>query len=106
MKLFCLWLQCGDRPARVATLQDAQNEIYTSVEEGMFSQDSPEGKAQIFLRPKESVNVPFKFMSLRAGHHMAPPVSEEFFIWKSLNESWKFLYWISHTFEFVKFLFF
>jgi nephrocystin-4 len=41
------------------------NDVTTPVEEQLFT---PGGeKPQIFLRPKESVNVPFKFLTLKAN---------------------------------------
>ena len=42
------------------------NEVYASIEEGMFNMDATSGKPEIFLRPKESVNVPFKFVTFKA----------------------------------------
>jgi nephrocystin-4 len=50
-----------------------QNEVYTAIEEGMFNTDS--GKPQLFLRPKESVHIPFKFLTFKADHQTHTPVS-------------------------------
>ena len=46
--------------------------MYTSVEEGMFNTETKSGRPEIFLRPKESVNVPFKFLSYKADHAVHP----------------------------------
>ena len=51
------------------------NEVYSSVEEGMFNTDTKSGKPEIFLRPKETVHVPFKFLSFKADHSVQPQVS-------------------------------
>ena len=51
------------------------NEIYTSVEEGMFNLDTASGKPEVFLRPKESIHIPFKFLSFKADHQTHTPVS-------------------------------
>jgi len=50
------------------------NQVYASIEEGMFNMDTPSGKPEIFLRPKESVNVPFKFLTFRADDRVQPQV--------------------------------
>jgi nephrocystin-4 len=50
------------------------NEVYTSVEEGMFNTETKSGQPQIFLRPKEIVHVPFKFLSYRGDHSVQPQV--------------------------------
>ena len=50
------------------------NDVLTSVEEGMFSTQSKSGFPELFLRPKESVNVPFKFLTFRADHAVHPQV--------------------------------
>ncbi len=50
------------------------HEVYTSIEEGMFNTESKSGRPEIFLRPKEAVNVPFKFLSLKADHTTHPSV--------------------------------
>ena len=50
------------------------NEVYTSVEEGMFNTKSESGFPEIYLRPKESVNVPFKFLSVKGDHSVQPEV--------------------------------
>ena len=50
------------------------NEIYTSVEEGMFNTESKSGKPEIFLRPKESVHIPFKFLTFKADNRVQPQV--------------------------------
>lgn len=50
------------------------SDVYTSVEEGMFSTKSMSGLPELYLRPKESVNIPFKFLSFRADHTVNPQV--------------------------------
>ncbi|XP_022085519.1 nephrocystin-4-like isoform X2 [Acanthaster planci] len=51
-------------------------ETYTAVEENMFSElskESPNGSGlQLFLRPKETVNIPFKYQSFKASHSVPP----------------------------------
>jgi nephrocystin-4 len=45
------------------------NNVTTPVEEKLFSSSSgADNRPQIFLRPKESVNVPFKFLTFHADH--------------------------------------
>ena len=51
------------------------NEVYTSVEEGMFNTETKSGNPEIFLRPKETVTVPFKFLSFKANHSVQPQVN-------------------------------
>ena len=57
------------------------HEIYTSVEEGMFSAEA--GKTieppQLFLRAKESVHVPFKFLTFKADNAALQAVSISLF---------------------------
>lgn len=48
----------------------------TPVEEGMFNQ-GPNGNqsgAQIFLKPKETVFIPFKYQSFKTSHYVQPQV--------------------------------
>ncbi|XP_033642216.1 nephrocystin-4-like isoform X2 [Asterias rubens] len=51
-------------------------ETYTAIEENMFNQDKKtDGDVpglQLFLRPKETVNVPFKYQSFKANHAVQP----------------------------------
>ena len=51
------------------------NDIHTTVEEGMFNLDTKSGKPEIFLRPKERVHVPFKYLTFKADHSVKPNVS-------------------------------
>jgi len=44
------------------------NDVTTPVEEQLFSAGSSCDKPQIFLRAKESVHVPFRFLTFRADH--------------------------------------
>ena len=53
-----------------------RHEIYTPVEEGMFNMETASTHPEIFLRPKESVNIPFKFLSLKADHTVHPQVCQ------------------------------
>ena len=53
------------------------NNVYTSVEEGMFAQQSKSGLPEVFLRPKESVNIPFKLLTFKADHSVNPQVGEK-----------------------------
>ena len=71
------------------------NEVYTSVEEGMFNTETKSGRPEIFLRPKESVNVPFKFLTFKGDHSVSPQVGADILMmqnspfmctkWKSLQ---------------------
>jgi nephrocystin-4 len=51
-------------------------ETYTAVEENMFIQSNQRNDngsgIQLFLRPKETVNVPFKYQSFKAKHSVQP----------------------------------
>jgi len=44
------------------------NNVTTPVEEQLFSTDTTCSKPQIFLRPKENVHVPFRFLTFHADH--------------------------------------
>jgi len=44
------------------------NDVTTPVEEQLFSTGTACSQPQIFLRPKESVHVPFRFLTFRADH--------------------------------------
>ncbi|KAK3104423.1 hypothetical protein FSP39_001776 [Pinctada imbricata] len=49
------------------------NNLQTHIEEGMFATAEKESKyPQLFLRPKETVNIPFKFLSYKADHSVQP----------------------------------
>ncbi|XP_041378583.1 nephrocystin-4-like [Gigantopelta aegis] len=48
------------------------NHINTHVEEDMFKQETDSDPLQIFLRPKETVNIPFKFQSFKADNSVQP----------------------------------
>ena len=41
----------------------------------MFNLETKSERPEIFLRPKESVNVPFVFVSMRADHSVQPQVN-------------------------------
>ena len=69
------------------------NEVYASIEEGMFNMDAASGKPEIFLRPKESVNVPFKFVTFKADEKVQLQVrlmNDNYFcdIWSRLFFIW------------------
>lgn len=44
------------------------NEVFTSIEEGLFNLETQSGKPEIFLKPKEKVTVPFKYLTFKADH--------------------------------------
>ncbi|CAH1775289.1 unnamed protein product [Owenia fusiformis] len=44
------------------------NNLNTPVEEGMFNTQSSSLRPEIFLRPKETVHVPFRYLTFRADH--------------------------------------
>ncbi|XP_077998235.1 nephrocystin-4-like [Glandiceps talaboti] len=46
------------------------HELNTPVEENMFSADG--NGVQVFVRPKESISIPFKYQSFRADHSVNP----------------------------------
>ncbi|XP_064643236.1 nephrocystin-4-like isoform X3 [Lineus longissimus] len=48
------------------------NNLVTPVEEGMFNVEKTTEYPEIFLRPKEKVNIPFKFVSFKADHTIHP----------------------------------
>ena len=50
------------------------NNMTTPVEEGMFNLETKSERPEIFLRPKEAVNVPFVYVSFRADHTVQPQV--------------------------------
>ena len=50
------------------------NNMTTPVEEGMFNLETKSERPEIFLRPKEAVNVPFIYVSFRADHTVQPQV--------------------------------
>ncbi|XP_071945028.1 nephrocystin-4-like [Antedon mediterranea] len=55
-------------------------ETYTPMEENMFNTQDKKGDIpgiQIFLRPKEKVNVPFKYQSFQANHSVNPQGPDE-----------------------------
>ena len=52
------------------------NNVTTPVEEGMFNVETKSERPEIFLRPKEVVNVPFVFVTFRADHSVQPQVTE------------------------------
>ena len=43
----------------------------------MFNLQTKSGKPEIFLRPKEKVNVPFKLLTFKADHSVKPNVSDD-----------------------------
>ncbi|XP_046554926.1 LOW QUALITY PROTEIN: nephrocystin-4-like [Haliotis rubra] len=71
-------MECSD-PA-VGVITDARewrhfkqiNNINTHVEEGMFSKESKSNGPEIFLRPKETVNIPLKYQSFHADQSVQP----------------------------------
>ena len=52
------------------------NNVTSPVEEGMFNIETKSERPEIFLRPKEVVNVPFVFVTFRADHSVQPQVTE------------------------------
>ncbi|KAL5014616.1 hypothetical protein ScPMuIL_008886 [Solemya velum] len=48
------------------------NQLSTQVEESMFKPQPRSQHPEIFLRPKETVNVPFKYLSYLADHSVQP----------------------------------
>ncbi|XP_013402548.1 nephrocystin-4 isoform X2 [Lingula anatina] len=48
------------------------NEVHTPLEEAMFNLQSSSQYPQVFLRPKETLNIPFKYLSYRADHSVQP----------------------------------
>ena len=52
------------------------NEVYTSVEEGLFNMETESGKPEIFLKPKDKVHVPFKYLTFGADHSVNPQVND------------------------------
>lgn len=56
-----------------------RNNIQSPIEEGMFSKQGSSQYSELFLRPKETVNIPFKFQTFQADHSVNPQVR-----WKSL----------------------
>ena len=44
------------------------NDVTTPVEEQLFNTGTTSNQPQIFLRPKETVHVPFRFLTFRADH--------------------------------------
>lgn len=50
------------------------NGLQTPIEEGMFNKQSKGKFAEIFLRPKETVYIPFKYLSFKADHSVHPQV--------------------------------
>ena len=47
------------------------NNVTTPVEEQLFSTGATSDQPQIFLRPKESVHIPFRFLTFRADHSVS-----------------------------------
>ena len=44
------------------------NDVTTPIEEQLFNTGTTCNQPQIFLRPKETVHVPFRFLTFRADH--------------------------------------
>ena len=51
------------------------HEVYTPLEENMFNLDTTSGFPEVFLRPKEKVNIPFKFLSFKADQTIPSQVT-------------------------------
>ncbi|XP_038060969.1 nephrocystin-4-like [Patiria miniata] len=72
-------------------------ETYTAVEENMFTEQNKENVngsgLQLFLRPKETVNIPFKYRSFKASHSVQPQgpqvTSKPYFKMQTLPEEKK-----------------
>nr|XP_006819889.1 PREDICTED: nephrocystin-4-like [Saccoglossus kowalevskii] len=75
-----VYIQCDDPDLQVVT--DTREwrhykqltETYTPVEENMFSGEAQNDLPgiQVFLRPKESINIPLKYQSFKADHSVHP----------------------------------
>ena len=76
------------------------NEVYSTVEEGMFNLQTKSGKPEIFLRPKEKVNVPFKLLTFKADHSVKPNVSDDAPRWTSNYTPRMYMY--SHVYDYEK----
>ncbi|KAK3594431.1 hypothetical protein CHS0354_000253 [Potamilus streckersoni] len=71
-------IQCDDKDLRVVT--DARewryfkqlNQLSTPIEEGMFNKEPKSHYVEIFMRPKETVNIPFKFLTFQADQSVQP----------------------------------
>ncbi|EDV24308.1 uncharacterized protein TRIADDRAFT_26181, partial [Trichoplax adhaerens] len=67
-------IKCDDPDLRILTSSrewrhyKKLHEVHTPLEENMFNQDSQGQHPEIFMKPSEVVNIPFKFQSFRADH--------------------------------------
>lgn len=50
------------------------NEVHTPLEERMFNTESKSGRPEIFLRAKETIHVPFKYLTFRSDHSVQLPM--------------------------------
>ena len=50
------------------------HQVQSNMEEGMFNKESKSGKPEIFLRAKETVNIPFKYLMYKADQSVNPQV--------------------------------
>ncbi|KAL4221030.1 Nephrocystin-4 [Mactra antiquata] len=48
------------------------NQLQSQIEEGMFNRESKSHHPEVFLRPKETVNIPFKYISFLAEQSVKP----------------------------------
>lgn len=49
-------------------------QIHSQTEEGLFNRESKSHFPEVFLRPKETVNIPFKYLMFKADHSVKPQV--------------------------------
>ena len=63
------------------------NQIQSPMEEGMFTKDRKSHFPEVFLRPKETVHIPFKYLSFVADQTASPQV---------IGSSFKPILFISH----------
>ncbi|KAH3821253.1 hypothetical protein DPMN_123015 [Dreissena polymorpha] len=51
-------------------------QIQSQIEEGMFNKEAKSASPEVFLRPKETVNIPFKYLMFKADQSVNPQVSQ------------------------------
>ena len=51
-------------------------QIHSQIEEGLFNREAKSHCPEVFLRPKETVNIPFKYLMFKADHSVKPQVSK------------------------------
>ena len=48
------------------------NQIQSQIEENMFNRETKSHYPEVFLRPKETINIPFKYLSFLADQSVKP----------------------------------